>query len=445
MNSPLKTQSRFDAREKAVSILIRVDESDAWADVLLDNCFRKEPWPPQDRALTTELVYGVLRWRARLQHAIRTLYHGRWGNIPQGVRIALEAGLYQIFYLDRIPAYAAVNETVKWVTRHHGSRWGGRVNAMMRAAVRRGLPELQTIKCPVQRLALKESHPEWLVRRWSDQYGIQRAESICRANNQRPPLFIRINSRIWKDSAVDLIVRMGIEGTVSGYLQEFIRADSGPWFHTDEFKQGIFSFQDVSAGLVAHLMDVRPGDSVWDMTAAPGGKAAHMAELCPDALIAASDRSRSRFEKIVENQNRLRLTNLVPILADGRQAPFKSVDKVLIDAPCSGSGVLRRRGELRWRKRPEHLLELAAIQHELLNAADQALRKGGILIYSTCSVLPEENGNVIDDFLKSHPSYIQEDAARFVDPSLVNSGRIETWPDLHDCDGSFAVRMRKIS
>lgn len=263
MNPELKSKKRFDARETGISILIRVDESDAWADVLLDSCFRKEPWPPQDRALTTELVYGVLRWRARLQYTIRKLYHGRWENIPRGVRIALEAGLYQIFFLNRIPAYAAVNETVKWATRHHGRRWGARVNAMMRAAVSRGQPELKTIKDPVQRLALKGSHPEWLVRRWVNQYGIQRAESICRANNQRPPLSIRINSRTWKDSAADLMARMGIEGSVSEYLHEFFNADSGPWIHSDEFKQGLFSFQDVSAGLVAYLMDVRPGEMVW--------------------------------------------------------------------------------------------------------------------------------------------------------------------------------------
>lgn len=445
MNPERKKTRRFDARETGIAILIRVDESDAWADVLLDSCFRKEPWPPQDRALTTELVYGVLRWRARLRHMIRNLYDGRWENIPRGVRIALEAGLYQIFFLDRIPSYAAVNETVKWVTRHHGRRWASRVNAMMRAAVSRGQPELKIIRDPVQRLALTESHPEWLVRRWTDQFGIERAESICRANNQRPPLSIRINSRIWKDSAADLLARTGIEGSVSKYLREFINAGSGPWVHSDEFKQGMFSFQDVSAGLVAHLMDVHPGDIVWDMAAAPGGKAAHMAELCPDALIAASDRSSGRVRKIAENQNRLRLTNLLPILADGRKAPLAAVDKILLDAPCSGTGVLRRRGELRWRKNPGDIADLTQIQDALLNAADRTLRPGGILIYSTCSVLPEENGNRVDDFLNKHSNYAQEDAARYVDSSLVVRGRIETWTDLHDCDGSFAARMRKLS
>ena len=381
-----------------------------------------------------------------IQHA----YHKDWLKIPARIRLILEVGLYQILFLDRIPDHAAVNESVKAAVDGKGRAWGRVVNAVLRAIIRnpgfRTPPPME--ENPVRAIAIRWSHPDWLVQRWIDLWGMERTLSLCRANNQRPRMSIRVNRvKGTKEEVWEAIRGCGVNAQQSDFLDEFFTvAKGGDLLRSSAFYNGLFSVQDESAGLVGKLMDPQPGERIVDLTAAPGGKAMHMAELAHDRLtIMAVDVHPTRVLKIRENQERLGLKNIHPVVADGRRFGGKVVDKVLVDAPCSGLGVIRRRGELRWRRKPEDIPIMVAIQEELLKSGAAMLKKGGILVYSTCTILPDENVDVVNHFLRERSDFAVEKAHPFVDPRVVSPrGFVETWPDRDGIDGSFAVRLRRV-
>lgn len=437
-------------RKLTIIVLDRIFRTDSYADRLLDASFAKYRLSGRDRALASEIVYGTLRWKKWLDYVLSRAYHKDWSNVPERIKYILETGLYQILFMDKIPEHAAVNESVKIATREKGKMWGGIVNGMLREIIRYPdlLQEPSVAENPVRSIAIRWSHPEWLVERWIDAWGLDRTLSICKANNMRPRIGVRVNRiRTDREGVSDILRKQGVEAEPSPLLDDFLIADKGGvLLRSPEFRRGLISVQDESAGLVALLMNPKPGECIVDMAAAPGGKAMYMAELAGDRLyILAADIHSARVRMVRENQKRLGLKSIHPVVADGRSLPVRRVDKVLVDAPCSGLGVLRRRGELRWRRQPEDIPRMVEIQTALLNAGAEMVRKEGVLVYSTCTVLHEENHGVIDEFLRSHPDFIVEDARRFVDAKVVsNRGFIETWTDRHGVDGSFAVRLRRI-
>ena len=443
-------EKAIDARRLAVAVLDRVFRTDGYADVILDAHLTEVDLTSRDRALASELVYGTLRWKKWLDYLLGHAYHKDWSEIPVWVRLILEVGLYQILFLDRIPDHAAVNESVKAAVDEKGRAWGGVVNAVLRAIIRE--PDLRTPppmdENPVRAIAVRWSHPEWLVERWIDLWGVERTLSLCRANNQRPEMSIRVNRVKGTDDDVLKAMRgCGIDAKPSDFLDAFFTLKKGgDLLRSSAFDDGLFSVQDESAGFVGKLMDPQPGERIVDLTAAPGGKTMHMAERTRDRLtIVAVDVHQTRVLKIRENQERLGLTSIHPVVADGRRFGGKAVDKVLVDAPCSGLGVIRRRGELRWRRKPGDIPKMVTIQKELLRSGAAMLKKDGILVYSTCTILPEENADVVNHFLQEHPDFSVEKAHSFVDPRVVSSqGFVETWPDRHGIDGSFAVRFRRV-
>lgn len=440
-----------NARHLAVQILDRVFRSDDFADFVLDQALKKEDFKPEDRALTSELVYGTLRWRKRLDWVIRRTYHGEWKKMPPRIRSALEVGLYQILFLDRVPDHAAVDESVKIAVQESGMVWGRVVNGVLREILRvprfREPPSMD--EDPVQSIAVTWSHPEWIVQRWIDHWGIDRTISICKANNERPKLGVRINRTLESREAVREAMRsLGIEASLSQYLDDFLIIEKGAGlFPSEIFQNGYVSIQDESAGLVAHLVDPKPSEKIIDLTAAPGGKSMHMAELSRDkAHILAADLHFFRLKRVKENMDRLGIQNVYPVLSDGRHPAMKPVDKVLIDAPCSGFGVLRRRGEMRWRRKEEDITKIVRVQKALLESGATLVKPEGYLIYSTCSILPEENTQIIEDFVQKHSEFKVQDAGEFVDRRLVSEeGYVVTFPDQHGIDGSFAVRMKRMS
>ena len=439
-----------DPRRLAGSIIERVFRSQSYADILLDNALKEVSFSSLDRAFTSELVYGVLRWLKRLDWILQQTYDGDWSRVPSIIQRTLEVGLYQLLFLDKVPDYAAVDEAVKIAVIEKGVVWGRTVNYILRQILRR--PESQKPpvlgKDPVPSLSIKWSHPEWLVRRWVDTLGIERTESLCEANNVRPKVSIRVNRILADRRKVQKVLREeGIETEPSSLLDEYLIAEKvGDLNASNLFGKGFFSIQDESAGLVGRLLDPKPGEWIFDLAAAPGGKATHMAELSMDgAFILAADVHLSRMRKVMENVSRLGLRNVFPLVTDGRKMAARSADKVLVDAPCSGLGVIRRRGDLRWRRKANDLPKLVSLQKALLEEAGRLIRKGGVLIYSTCTVLPEENEDVVQYFMEKHKHFIVEDARRFVDPSVVSEGGfVETWPDRHGIDGSFAVRLKRV-
>ncbi|MBN2028997.1 16S rRNA (cytosine(967)-C(5))-methyltransferase RsmB [bacterium] len=442
---------QIDARHLAVNILDRVFRSNSYATIMLDAYFKKYTYSPEDRALTTELVYGTLRWMGWLNHMLQQTYHGKWVKVPPIIQRILEIGLYQILFLNRIPEYAAVHEAVKMAKEEKGPAWGRVVNGVLRQIVRhrQGLIPPSIEEDPVLAISVRWSHPEWLVERWIQELGIERTRSLCQANNERPKISVRINRlKTNRLEMVEHLGRAGFHAEVSNLLDEFITVDHGGGLTTlPSFSQGFFSIQDVSGGLVGRLMDPQPGETIIDLAAAPGGKTTHMAELGDDRLvIIAVDRYITRIWKIQKNQKRLNLKGIFPILGNGCQIGLKQADKVLVDAPCSGLGVIRRRGEIKLRFTPDKIPGLVHLQKSLLSAGAHFVKRGGILVYSTCTVLPEENDCIVNDFLKSHPRFQVEDGRPFVHSTVVSDrGFVETWTDYHGIDGSFAVRFKKIA
>ena len=447
-----KTDPDSDPRRLSVRILGRVFRTDSYADILLDSALRKNVMGPEDRALATELVYGTLRWHGLLDWILGRTFRGDWREVPDTVRLTGEIALYQILFLDRVPAYAAVDEAVRLAGEVQAGKWKATVNAVLRTLIRE--PERTRVPDdagnPIEKASIRWSHPAWLVERWVQAFGMERTESICRAYNERPGLSLRIN-RLRSDAAAlgRELERLGVSAEPSPFLDEFVLIrKAGDLSGLDGFRRGHFTVQDVSAGLVAHLTDPRPGETILDVAAAPGGKTTHIAELSGNgAAITARDVHPKRLRLVAENAARLGLHSIQTEAGDGMnppRTPHSDFDKVLVDAPCSGMGTLRRRPELKWRRKPGDIPALASMQAGLLAAAADSVKPGGILVYSTCTVLEEENRGIIEAFLASHREFALENAGRFVHPDCVTpAGAIETWPDIHGMDGSFAVRMRK--
>ena len=444
-----KPDSDAEPRRLAVRILDRVFRSNSYADILLDSAFHKELLEAKDRALATELVYGTLRWWKKLDWILERTFRGNWQDVPDPVRRTLEIALYQILFLDRVPAYAAVDEAVRISVEFQGGKWKGTVNAILRTLIRN--PEMSQVPDdsgdPVKTISLQWSHPQWLVEQWISRFGKERTVGICRADNDRPGISIRINPlRAEPSGVLKELESRGISAEPNPYLKEFISFEkAGDVTALEGFREGRFTVQDPSAGLVAHLIDPKPGESILDLAAAPGGKTTHIAELSSDrAMITARDVHFRRLLQVAENVRRLGHHSITTEAGDGRNPAGRLFDKVLVDAPCSGMGVLRRRPELKWRRIPEDIAGLASIQRALLESAAVSLKTGGILVYSTCTVVERENREVLQEFLGSHGEFEIENSGRFVHPDLVSdSGFIETWPDAHGMDGSFAVRMKK--
>lgn len=437
---------RVSVRLEASKILYRVYVTESYADILLDDIIKHRSFTSQDRALLSELVFGVLRWRGQLDYILKSLYHGDWENLPVKIKIILELGLYQLLHLDRIPAFAAINEAVGITKTWATVKWSGTVNAILRNFHRdeKKIPFPDIYADPVKSIAVSWSHPEWLVQRWVSSFGIERTEAICQANNQKPDISVRVNILKANPKMVKKkLMGLGFQVNSGILFPEFLHISNGQGlFDTDLFHDGAISIQDESAGLVPKLINPQTDEIIVDMAAAPGGKTGYLTELSPKARLIAIDRHYGRLIRLRETMQRLGHP-LQIIQADSRCLPIKKADKILIDAPCSGIGVLKKRAELRWRIQSDQIRSLTEIQKALLIQAVQLVKPGGIIVYSTCTTICEENQEMIYWFIKQYPQFVIEPASQWVPEKVTTSqGWIETWPDLHNMDGSFAVRMK---
>ena len=356
-----------------------------------------------------ELALGVCRRHLYLEYFVKSLTK----KLPSlEARVILEMGLFQMFFMD-VPDYAAINDSVELAkSANLGESTARLVNAVLRTARRQGEPALPPQR--VRRVSVENSVPEWLVRRWFDVYGGDRAEALAKATLERPTEWIRVN--LQKTSAPVLAEKIGITGASILY-DRFIEIprDVGVklLLALPEFVKGEFSFQNPSAFEVVKLLDLKPGLKVWDACAAPGGKTALMAEMDSSLDILASDSSASRLEKMQDLMNRLGLTNiktevidLAPASATAPQHSSK-FDRILLDVPCSNMGVIARRPESVYRMTPESINEVAELQFKILENASAALAPGGRLVYATCSPDPTETTRVIARFVKAHPEFVK--------------------------------------
>lgn len=437
------------ARGIAVKILNRVERTDAYLDKLLDSELRSQELGDADKGLLAEIVHGVLRWQGRLDWVLNGFTHGNFIKSEVNIKNAMRVGLYQVFFLNQVPHYAAVNEAVEFVKRLRGEKTGNMVNAVMRNIIRTldGIHYPNRANDPLQYLAVYYSHPLWLVKRWAARFPEDELEKLLAANNEVPGLTLRVNKlKISPPEFLAILDENRVPYQGSTLIDFFVKVRGlGAITRLNIFQQGFFSVQDESAALPVMLLDPRPGDRVIDMCAAPGGKTTYIAEMMENrGEVVAVDKYENKLRLIRKGCDRLGITCVRTVVDDSRTAVLEPADRIIVDAPCSGLGTLRKKPDMKWKRQSEDITNLALIQADLLENAARLLRPGGILVYSTCTTEPEENRDQIRAFLGRHPEFTTEDAGLIVNKAVVSEeGFVETYPHRHHVDGSFAVRLVK--
>ena len=450
MASSTPSVAPSSARHVAVLHLDRIEAAGAYvglveSDADLDLDAREE-------RQVREYVAGVTRWRRWLDFLINTYYRGAPEKLEARLRQVLRLGLYELLFL-RTPPHAAIHEAVELAKQLVRPQAGGLVNGVLRTIQRqRGqLPEPDTGK-PERDLAIRHSHPTWMVRRWLERYGPDATEDLLIWNNTRPIYGLRINTqRITVEAFRERLREAGIPHDPSPDLDDFVRMRHlQPLLHTGLLEEGWCAVQDESAGLVVRLLDPQPGDHVLDLCAAPGGKALYAAIRMHDTgRVQAVDVNPQRLGLVRQAAETHRLqaveaTEAVDARDLADRTPPPQAYRVLLDAPCTGLGVLAKRADLRWNRDVADLKELTALQAELLDAAARLVQPGGLLVYSTCTIEPEENGDQVEAFLARHPAFELESAAPYVPEVMVTpEGYYATLPHRDGIDGAFGARLRR--
>jgi 16S rRNA (cytosine967-C5)-methyltransferase len=447
------TTPRQPVRRLALQILCRVETSGAFADQLIATIATSQGLSPQARAFVRELTYGVLRWRNRLDWMLEHCSNRPLERLPPAVRNLLRLGAYQLSFMDHIPAYAAVNETVQLAKQVGHEGVVSYVNAVLRSLERQrgSMTPPDAREDLLGYLTVTQSHPRWLVDRWLEHYGPQQTMAMCHADNLRPPLVVRVNLlRTSRERLLASLMADGCEAEPCRYAPDGVLVVlNSALDRLQAYREGWLTVQDEAAILCGYLLAPQPGERVLDACAAPGGKATHAAELMADrGEILCLDQSRQRLNLVAENAQRLGLRCVRCLVGDAEKSEFEcAFDRVLVDAPCTGLGVLRRHPDAKWRKGPELIGTMARQQTTLLAQLSRFVRPKGLLLYLTCSTEAEENQRIVRAFLDGHPHYELEtvvnnlpEAARVF---AHGQGWFQTWPGPEGLDGFFGARLRR--
>uniref|UniRef100_A0A803QCF7 16S rRNA (cytosine(967)-C(5))-methyltransferase n=1 Tax=Cannabis sativa TaxID=3483 RepID=A0A803QCF7_CANSA len=420
--------------------------------------FRTRDLEDRDLRLITDIVGGTIRWRRYLDHLISSLCHDKsFSSMEPLLLQILRIGFYEIVKLD-MPPYAVVDENVRLAKVALRPGAGNMVNAILRKLVL--LKEQNSLPLPklegddrtqARALATLYSHPVWMVRRWTKYLGKDEAIKLMEWNNTDPSFSLRANAGkgISRADLEEKLNSLKVPYELSLHLDDFVRMKTGLQIviQAGLLKDGLCAVQDESAGLIVSVVDPQPGEKIMDCCAAPGGKTLYMASrLCGQGMIAAIDVNKGRLRIVKETAKLHQVDSVVTtICADLRVFPetnTETYDKVLLDAPCSGLGVLSKRADLRWNRKAEDMEELKKLQDELFDAASLLVKPGGVLIYSTCSIDPEENEDRVAAFLLRHPEFNIESVEKYVPSDFVTSqGFYSSFPVKHSLDGSFAARL----
>jgi 16S rRNA (cytosine967-C5)-methyltransferase len=459
------------ARALALAVLVKSVKSEEGVDVLLDQALKGCSFESRDRGLAVELTYGVMRRLGTIDWRLGPVLDKPLSRLPVMVQMLLRLGAYQILFLDRIPRSAAVNESVQLArtqARVLGRDWSGFVNAVLRQLIREPVlpwPPLDTHAS--QHLAVRYSVPEWLVQRWIDRLGLATAEMVCERTSSIPPVTLRVNRlRTTRDEFLARLDRAGVAARPTSVSPVGILVEDGGSIPSlPGFEEGLFYAEDEAAQLIPPLLDPQPGDIILDACAAPGGKATHLAELMHDRItICAIDQRDARLDLLRRNCVRLGIQNVVPITGDvrrpsewrraveivlrGKKDRQTTFDRILVDAPCSGLGVLRRHPEAKWRKDSAAFSRHHRLQLQILESVAPCLRPDGVLVYSTCSTEPEENEAVIEQFLCAHADFRRESVASWLSPEaqvfFTERGDLSTTTNRYSMDGFYAARLKKV-
>ncbi len=438
------------ARRIAAEVLLRVATGGAYSNLALDAALRQAGvLEPREAALATELTYGTLRWQLQLDRALSAHSDRALAELDEPVRAALRLGAFELLHHEKVPARAAVNEAVELVKELKAARAAGFVNAVLRRLSETRAPPAPPSRevDPVGHIAAVTAHPRWMVERWSRWLGEDEAEKLCAANQQQAPAVVRVRRGMLAEARAAM-ERAGISSEPGRFSPEalVLAAGAPPALDIEGHEEGLFQAQDEAAQLVSIYCAPSPGARVLDACAAPGGKACHLAETAGSVL--AVDLHARKAKNIAEAAARLGLQNVTSLAADAALpipgAAEESFDLVLLDAPCSGLGTLRRHPEVKLRRTPEDVDRLASLQARLLASVQRYVKPGGLLVYALCTLTPEECDEQVDRFVKSHSHFrIDPPPAGFPPGCLDGRGFMRTLPHRTGTDGFFAARLRK--
>lgn len=439
-----------DAREVALKIIGEVNEQGAYANIALARELGRRPLSDQDRRFVTELVYGTVKAGATLDWLLGHYSSRPLAKVPPVIRNILRMGAYQIFFLSRVPVSAACNQAVELAKKYGHAGTAKFVNAVLRSAGRTPGKAVypDPAKEPARFLALKYFHPEWLATRWLGRLGFEACEALLATDNATPPLSLRTNTlRISRDDLLARLTAEGAAGEPSAWAPEGIVCREYPALAAlASLRGGLFQVQDESSMLVAHVMGPRPGEFVIDACGAPGGKSTHLAALMGDrGRVLSTDLYEHKLRLTAENAARLGLKIIETKVADAAKldaAYAGQADRVLVDAPCSGLGVLRRKPDSRWRKSESMLRDLPKLQAAILASAARCVKPGGVVVYSTCTTEVEENEQVVRAFLANNADFVLADAGALL-PSPRPEAMVQLWPHVDGVDGFFIARLER--
>ncbi|MBC2711507.1 MAG: 16S rRNA (cytosine(967)-C(5))-methyltransferase RsmB [Desulfosarcina sp.] len=462
--SPTRTQTRQNLpitgpRAGALKVLNRLDRNKKTLDAVLDDAAPMiMGLSRRDRALLNQLVYGVLRWRLRLDAVVDVYANRPLKRIDPPILNILRIGLFQVLFMDRIPASAAVNTAVNLARTQKTSKAAGFVNALLRNALRDpdrfSLPD--AVDSPVDHMAIAKSFPHWLVSRWIDRIGVAETERLCDAMNTIPPITLRCNQL--KNSLSELVNALTVEAERIDIVEDvaggvnLIRPRC-PIPEMKAFVEGRFTVQDGAAQLVSLLLAPQPGETVLDACAGLGGKTTHLAQVMMNqGTIVAMDNSPAKLARLEKEAHRLGVpiirTRCVDLNRPPESETLPRFDRILLDAPCSGLGVLRRNPDAKWSSQKKDIARFARRQARFLDHLAPLVKRDGVLVFAVCSMEPEENEQVIKRFLKNHPNFAitgqQSIEEKAVLPFLGENGFLRTAPHIHHMDGFFAARLNRL-
>jgi 16S rRNA (cytosine967-C5)-methyltransferase len=447
MNTKKKT-----VRETAMDLLVTIEKNQSYSNLLLHHAIEKNNLPAKDIGLLTELTYGTLQRKMTLDFYLKPFLK-KTSKIEIWVMNLLMLTIYQMVYLDKIPDRAAIYEAVEIAKKRGHKGIASMVNGVLRNIQRSGLPALSEIPDPIEQLSIETSHPEWMVRKWADQYGYENAKKMCEINLTAPMQTARVNRTITtREKCIARLEEEGFKVGESHIIPEAIRALKGNLAHSMAYKDGWLTIQDESSMLVAYALNAHENETILDACAAPGGKSTHIAEkMMNTGNVISLDLHEHKVKLINENAQRLGLTNIQTKSMDSRDAKEhfqgKSFDRILLDAPCSGLGVMRRKPDMKYTKKEQDIVQLSNIQKNLLDSVTPLLKKGGMFVYSTCTVDKEENSNMINQFLAENSQFegdptFKDRMPEAVQP-FITGFELQIFPQDFGSDGFYIAALRK--
>lgn len=447
----------INARECALRILYQIEMQLSYSNIVIDDIIQKNIFNTLDKNFAVQLVYGVIRHQNTLDYIILKFVDQKekFSKINKWILLTLRLGVYQIIYLDKVPNYSAVDESVKLAKAYGPIGAASFVNALLRNVCEHSEKLIKFENEPENiKLSLHLSHPTWFIERLIAQFGKLNAIKICEANNTTPKLTIRVNTlKTTREELMKLLSQFHSEP--SHIVPDGIILKSfGDLTSTNYFKEGYFYIQDEASMLVSHVLDPKPMEVIFDFCASPGGKSTHLAQLTQNqALILAFDRFTHKIQKIKDNAKRLGITSIVPKLQDIlKMTETRSAHKILVDAPCSCMGIIRRHPEIKWRLEEKNIEALSKIQYQLLEVAAKHITLNGIIVYSVCTFEPNETINLIKKFLKNNPNLelisFPEHVISWlnkaqIDTDTAKEGYLTLFPYMGGIDGFFIARLTK--